>query len=385
MTRIATLVPSSRPVAFVLAAAALLAAACAPFAAPAPSTEPQLRVMSFNVRYGTADEPDDRDEWPERRARVRAVVADHSPDIIGVQEVLRFQLDDLGRWFPGLAEVGVGRDDGREAGEYSAILYRRDRFELLEQGTFWLSDTPEVPGSKSWGNRIPRVVTWARLRDRDGLGTFYVYNTHWDHQSQPSRERSAELLRAHILAREHPDPVIVTGDFNAGELNPAYRMLLGDVAPDATGGRAELRLIDTFRAVHPGAEEVGTFNGFGRGAGLDKIDGVLVTSGWTVHDADIVRTRYGGRFPSDHFPVTARLGRAALEDGGSGGSAGPAASDFIRINQLGYLPGARKVGVRRRRRNVMQHGTNREGALRERRGDATLDRARARAASEPPQ
>jgi endonuclease/exonuclease/phosphatase family metal-dependent hydrolase len=175
--------------------------------------------MSFNIRYGTANDGDN--SWPFRRDFVLQVIADQAPDILGIQEALNFQVDELSSGLDGYALVGVGRDDGRSEGEYAAILYLAARFELQETGTFWLSDTPEIPGSASWGNRVTRICTWARLRDRNSGISFYAYNVHLDHESQPSRERSAELLAARIASRTHPDPVIVTGDFNAGEQNSA--------------------------------------------------------------------------------------------------------------------------------------------------------------------
>ncbi|MBW3555105.1 MAG: endonuclease/exonuclease/phosphatase family protein, partial [Gemmatimonadetes bacterium] len=156
----------------------------------AASSDAALRVMTFNVRYGTA--PDGADAWPHRRAQLLRVVTDHDPDVLGLQEALRFQVDEIRAAMDEPGEVvGVGRDDGAEAGEYSAILYDRGRLALLDQGTFWLSDTPSVPGSTSWGNRIPRIATWARLRDTATDTSFYVVNTHWDHESQNARERSA--------------------------------------------------------------------------------------------------------------------------------------------------------------------------------------------------
>jgi endonuclease/exonuclease/phosphatase family metal-dependent hydrolase len=252
--------------------------------------------MSFNVRYGTA--PDGENRWELRDELVVRVIRDFDPAVVGVQEALRFQLDELRQALPAYQEIGVGRRDGREAGEYAVILYDRDRFEVVEQGTFWFSDTPDVPGSVSWGNRITRICTWGRLRKRVTGGTFYVFNVHWDHESQPSRVRSGELLRARIKARSHPgDPVIVIGDFNAGESNPAIRPL------HAAG------LVDTFRVLHPDVEKVGTFNGFNGDRAGEKIDSIWVTSDWDVIHAAIDRTKSGGRYPSDHFPVTAVLRR----------------------------------------------------------------------------
>jgi endonuclease/exonuclease/phosphatase family metal-dependent hydrolase len=274
---------------------ALALGACA-VSAREPET---LRVMSFNVRYGTA--PDGENRWELRDDLVVQAIRDFDPAVVGVQEALRFQLNELGEALPAFHEIGVGRRDGREAGEYAAILYDRDRFEVVEQGTFWFSDTPAVPGSMSWGNRITRICTWGRFRERTTRNSFYVFNVHWDHESQPSRERSGELLRARIEARSHPgDPVIVTGDFNAGESNPAIRPL------HAAG------LVDTFRVLHPEVEEVGTFNGFNGDRAQEKIDGIWVTPGWQVIHAEIDRTIHGGRYPSDHFPVTAVLRRQEL-------------------------------------------------------------------------
>ncbi|HEX6643703.1 MAG TPA: endonuclease/exonuclease/phosphatase family protein, partial [Gemmatimonadales bacterium] len=203
------------------ASLAVLLAGCAQQApAPAPQAE-SLRIMTFNIRYGTAD--DGADAWPHRRDLVIQVIRDGRPDLLGVQEALRFQLDELGAAIPGYGEIGVGRDDGRTKGEYAAFLYRKDRLEPLASGTHWFSDTPEVPGSTSWGNRITRIVTWARFRDRTTGRAFAAYNLHLDHESQPSRERSAEMI-ARLVAAEDV-PVVVLGDFNSGEANPAFRRL----------------------------------------------------------------------------------------------------------------------------------------------------------------
>jgi endonuclease/exonuclease/phosphatase family metal-dependent hydrolase len=262
----------------------------------------ELAVMSFNVRYGTAD--DGADAWPHRGDLALRVVGDFGPDVLGVQEALRFQLDEIGAAFPHLDEIGVGRDDGVEEGEYAAVFFDRTRFDALASGTFWLSDTPDEPGSVSWGNRIPRIVTWVRLRDRSVDRTFYVYNTHWDHESQSSRERSARALLEHIARRAPADPFLILGDFNAGEDNAAFRSLL-------EGPTGEGRLIDPFRVRHPDATEVGTFNDFEGTSTGERIDAILTSPGWRTREAAIVRSHEvgpdGARYPSDHFPVTAVL------------------------------------------------------------------------------
>lgn len=262
-----------------------------------------LDVMTFNIRYGTAR--DGENAWPNRRELVIDVIRSHDPQVLGVQEALRFQLDELGAALSGYGEVGVGRDDGLEEGEYAAILYDTERLETIEQGTFWFSSTPETPGSMSWGNGITRIATWARFRDLAAEGTFYVYNLHWDHESQPSRDSSAVLLLEHLAARSSPDPVVVMGDFNAGESNTAYRTVLAG----ASRVEGAPRVIDTFRSANPSARNVRTAHGFRGGEDGEKIDAVLVSVEWDVIAASIDRTAEDGRYPSDHYPVTARIVR----------------------------------------------------------------------------
>jgi endonuclease/exonuclease/phosphatase family metal-dependent hydrolase len=278
-------------------------------------------IMSFNIRYGTA--PDGANAWAARRGLVWDLLRTHDPDVIGLQEALRFQLDELRENVPGYAEIGVGRNDGQTHGEYAAILFRTARFRTDEHGTFWLSDTPEQPGSKSWGNTIPRICTWAHFIDKQNGCSFYIYNVHLDHQSQRSRERSVELLAVRIAARTHrDDPVIITGDFNAGEDNAVIRFVKGEIpravqAPGSGAGTgaasraqthsAAMRFIDTFRAVHPDAEQVGTFHGFRGGRSSAKIDYVFADPDIAVHDAVILYDNSDDQYPSDHYPVMARI------------------------------------------------------------------------------
>lgn len=281
----------------VLAALGALVVATWAGAQPAPA-EP-LRVVSYNIRYGTAQDRDN--DWSKRREMVFDLMRELDADVVGLQEALAFQIDEIEAAVPGYAAVGVGRDDAARGGEYTAILFRSSRLRVADAGTFWFSDTPEVPASRSWGNRITRICTWARFVDGDGRG-FYLFNLHLDHESQPSREQSVALLARRIAARAFPaEPVIVTGDFNAGERNPAITALV-ERSDDAS------RLVDTFRVLHPSATEVGTFTGFrfGNTAG-EKIDYVLVQAGTDVLSAEIVRTSRDNRYPSDHFPVAATI------------------------------------------------------------------------------
>ena len=254
-----------------------------------------LMTMSFNIRYGTANDGENR--WPVRRDFLIDVMREQAADVVGLQEALDFQIDEITAALPVYGVIGVGRDDGARKGEYTAILFRRDRFQISDAGTFWFSDTPDVIASKSWGNRITRICTWARLVDRDGRA-FWHYNVHLDHESQPSRERSAALLRKRIDERRLPqEPVVVTGDFNAGEQNPAVVAMLA-------GGA----LVDTFRVRFPTEKVAGTFSGFdpAKTEG-EKIDYVFVPAGAEVLRAEIVRTTRNGKVPSDHFPVVAQI------------------------------------------------------------------------------
>ena len=267
-------------------------------AAAQPLPREPLHVMTFNIRYGTAKDGDNH--WTARREMLFDLLRERDADLVGLQEALAFQIDEILAALPGYAALGVGRDDAGRMGEFSAILFKKGRFRVADAGTFWFSDTPDVPASKSWGNNITRICTWARFIDRDGRG-FYHFNLHLDHESQPSRERSTVLLRRRIEARAFAgDPAIVTGDFNVGERNPALSTLVSktDAAP----------FVATYRVLHADETVVGTFTGFkwGNTSG-DKIDYVLVPPGTTVLSAGIVRTAQDDRYPSDHFPVVARI------------------------------------------------------------------------------
>jgi len=257
-----------------------------------------LAVMSFNIRYGTAD--DGENAWPKRRELVFEMLREEAPHVVGLQETERFQLDELRTALPDYGEVGVGRDDGNTAGEYSPILYDKRRVEVLDQGTFWFAEQPATPGAIAWGANLPRICTWIRARDKSNGREFYFYNMHWDHESQNSRQRSADLVLKRISERANQDaPVVVTGDFNADEANPAFVRLVSS---------ERLGLADTFRRTHPEEKAVQTFHGFQGGSDRGgKIDAVLVSPEWEVKDARIVRTHRGKLYPSDHYPVTATI------------------------------------------------------------------------------
>lgn len=269
----------------------------------------ELGLMSFNVRY---ENPDDRDAHAWRQRVVGAVKMLHrqQPDVFGVQEALHGQAADLWASLPDYEFYGVGRDDGKRAGEYSGLFYLRDRFEAdaADCGTFWLSDQPETVGSKTWGNEIPRVAVWLHLVDRGTGRGFYVFNTHWDHKNQPSRERAALLIARRIDARKHADePVVLLGDFNSLEANPGLVYLAGKRASvagaDQVWGNG---LLDTFQFLHANERNRRTLHFWGGTLeGNVKVDHILVSRGAKVETAEIVSQ--DKPMVSDHFPVMSRV------------------------------------------------------------------------------
>jgi len=266
-----------------------------------------LVVMSFNVRYGAAD--DGENNWDKRKDLAYEVVRRQNPDVIGLQEALRSQIDDIRAALPAYGEIGVGREDGKTKGEYSAILYRKDRFEVNDSGTFWLSDTPEVPGSITWGNACTRVCTWARFLPKSGK-PFYLFNTHLDHIAQLAREKGMALILSRLSGRKYQDPIILTGDFNSGENNSVVHYLKGERQLDAASNglsKNPLPLVDTFRVLHKDASEVRTAHGFTGSRSGAKIDYIFVQPGVEVLKAEILHDNKDNRYPSDHFPITAAI------------------------------------------------------------------------------
>lgn len=290
----------SKPITlFAIAIAALAATGCS-------SSSPEaltLNVMSFNIRYGTAK--DGENHWEKRKELVFDVFRDHQPQIIGLQEALEFQIEAIKATHPRYQHLGIGRDPN-STGEYSAILYLKDQFEVLESDTFWLSDTPEVR-STHWGNKIVRICTWAHFRDKQTDRSFYVFNTHFDHKSENSRVRSALLIAQRIANRSEPeDPYILTGDFNAGEDNEAILSLIGKTEPLAPHA-ANAPLVDPFRVLHADTKAVGTFGAWIGKTDGKKIDYVFVSPSTEVLEAEILHDNAEGRYPSDHFPVSATV------------------------------------------------------------------------------
>jgi len=254
--------------------------------------------MTFNIRY---DEPRDGvNAWPKRKTKVADVIRFHKADLVGVQEALLSQLKDLKSLLPGFSWCGVGRTDGKEAGEYSAIIYRDARFQLLETKTFWLSEAPDTPGSKGWDAAYPRIVTWGKFRDRVSKKTFFHFNTHFDHVGVRARNESAILILKRIEEIAGSSPFVLTGDLNVREDSEAYKTL--------KNGTARLHMSDaryTSANGHFGGDS--TFSSFKELEPGNTIDHIFVRDGERVLEHGTLSDRWNGLWASDHLPVLAEI------------------------------------------------------------------------------
>ena len=279
-----------------LSVAALLAL---PSTAPAQERRGNaVRAMTYNIRLDLAS--DGHNAWRHRKPMVAALIRHEAPDLLGMQEVLLGQKQDLEQALPDYAMVGVARDDGREKGEFSPIAYRRDRYALVDSGTFWLSTTPSTPG-KAWDAAYPRVATWALLRERKSRLTLRVLNTHFDHVGIVARRESAALISRWLAQGDRAGlPTIVMGDLNAPPEDSGYRLL----AEHPALGLRDARLASRTPAYGP----PGTFNAFKIDADPPApIDHIFVSGRFRVERYSVVTQHWGGRLPSDHYPVVADL------------------------------------------------------------------------------
>ncbi|ASR44233.1 endonuclease [Xanthomonas citri pv. mangiferaeindicae] len=277
------------PLTWLLAAMAALSVPAVAVDAPTPD----LRVMGFNVRYAAPG--DGVNVWDARRDLLVETILRRRPHLVGTQELLRRQAEYLDAHLPGYAWFGTGRngdDSDGNGNEHMGVFYDTQRLELREQGHFWLSDTPDVPGSDNFGRAMPRMATWGRFRDRANGREFYLFNTHFPHMAdaEPLRERCADLLLARIGRLPVDVPVVVTGDFNAVPSSPTHRRLVGplrDAWEAATARRGPEATVHAFT-----------------GQPTDRIDWILFR-GLELRRVETVTDQADGRFPSDHFPVVA--------------------------------------------------------------------------------
>lgn len=265
-----------------------------------------VRVMSFNIRYGLAD--DGADSWEHRHDLVAQTIHNYGPDLLGIQEGLLFQVDYLKAELPEHGFVGVGRDDGANEGEMCGIFFRAELFEVLDSGHFWLSKTPGQIASRNWDASLTRMASWVILRTRDHEPVTFVFaNTHFDHMGEVSRRESAKVIHRQLSFIAGALPVILTGDFNApaeSGMDGPYQVLTTDH-----------NWRDTYRNLHPITPNEGTFNSFRGESSGHRIDWILTLGRLETLEAEINQTCRDGRYPSDHFPVTATI---CLEAGKTG-------------------------------------------------------------------
>ena len=274
-----------------------------------------VQVMTFNIRLDVSS--DSLNSWPYRKAGAAHLIAYYAPDLLGMQEVLPNQLADLKQALPQYTALGVGRDDGKEKGEHSAIFYRTDKFELIEKGDFWLSETPDKP-SKGWDAVLPRICSWGHFKCKDTGFEFLFFNLHMDHVGKKARVESALLVQEKMKEFGTELPAILTGDFNVDQTHQSYEALVSKGV-----------LKDSYEAADFRYATNGTFNSFNPNLKTDsRIDHVFISKQFTVKKygvlTDTYRSevsesqkeiksgnfpkevslhKYQARTPSDHFPV----------------------------------------------------------------------------------
>lgn len=278
-----------------------------------------LRAGSFNLRY---DNPEDSlNNWQYRKNTTAKLIQFHDFDILGTQEGLEHQLVQLKELLPGYKYTGVGRDDGKDAGEHSAIFYKTARYDLLEKGDFWLAEDPSKP-KKGWDAVLPRICSWGKFKDKDSGFIFYFFNTHFDHVGTVARNESASLILKKIKQIAGKNPTLLTGDFNVDQNSSSYKILNGSSTLTDSYDLAPLKY---------GAE--GSYNGFDiNNRSESRIDHIFVTSHFKVEKHGILTDTYQtettdlekiknsgnypkeislykneARLPSDHYPVLSVL------------------------------------------------------------------------------
>ncbi len=259
----------------------------------------QLYVGTYNIRYKNNDDSIHGNAWTKRCQVMCDQINFESPDILGTQEVLVGQLHDMLARLDGYAYIGVGRDDGKEAGEYAAIFYKKDRIKLLDSGHFWLNETPDTP-ALGWDAACIRICTWGKFKDLRTKRKFYFFNLHTDHVGKVARKEAARLVIARIKDIAKDDPVVLTGDFNVDQTDETYTMFTQSGILKDAYNQARIRFAEN-----------GTFNSFKTERVTNsRIDHVFVSPSFKVEAYGIRTDSYwdsGRRNPSDHYPVFVKL------------------------------------------------------------------------------
>ena len=258
-----------------------------------------VKVMTLNIRY---DNPDDSlYAWPRRATQVCNFIKNEKPDIFGLQEVLWNQYQLLDSALLDYSSIGVGRSNGAREGELNPVFFRKGKFELVRNITFWLSESPEIAGSKSWGASLPRIVTWMELVDKNNHKHFFFFNTHFAHDSDSARLMSSKILLNEVNKIAEGFPFIITGDFNMPPTSTGYSILTG---PDESVPLLKDAYVITEKRP---SGPVYTFNGFSDKIKTARIDYIFVRNGMKVLDYKTVVKKEHGIFISDHWPVVATV------------------------------------------------------------------------------
>lgn len=271
------------------------------------SSAQSITIAGYNIRNDNATDVRKGNAWTERAPRIVSLVNYESWDILTMQEVKHSQLQYLHQSLTDYDYVGVGRDDGATKGEYAPIFYKKSRIECLNNGTFWLSETPDSVGSKGWDAALPRICTWAFLEDKTSGWKFWVFNLHLDHVGQKARVESARLVLRRISEMCDNAPFVLTGDFNVNQHSEVYAELVGS-----------RKLFDTYESAHHRMAENGSFNGFRTTTyGNERIDHIFVSNHFQVNRYGILTPFYWAkdaesqeiqiRHYSDHYPISTVL------------------------------------------------------------------------------
>ncbi|MBU2506892.1 MAG: endonuclease/exonuclease/phosphatase family protein [Bacteroidetes bacterium] len=268
----------------------------------ASSAFPQsIRVMTFNVRLDIPS--DEANVWNNRKANLVSMISFHKADIIGLQEAQKHQINYIEQSLPEYAWFGVGRDDGKEEGEFAAIFYRKDRFDTLDTSTFWCSETPEHPGL-GWDAAYQRVTTFGKFKDKQTGKIFFLFNTHLDNEGRKARQESAKLIKKKMQTLCGNYPVILTGDFNSTPNSVPYQIIVSALDTNSSMKLCDTRTITKSKPHGPS----GTFTGFDILANPSSpIDFIFVKKGITVLSHGTLSDSFDGFLPSDHYPVLAEI------------------------------------------------------------------------------
>jgi endonuclease/exonuclease/phosphatase family metal-dependent hydrolase len=263
------------------------------------SENDSVKVMTLNIRY---DNPGDSiNTWKDRASLVCNFVLNEKPDVIGMQEVLWKQYELLDSVLTDYASIGVGREDGVKEGEMSPIFYKKEKYGMVRNITFWLSDTPNIQGSIAWGSSIPRIVTWMELVDKNSHKHFFFFNTHFAHDSDSARRMSSALLLDSLERISSGFPFIVTGDFNMLSSSQEYKLLTGPA--ESVPLLKDTYTISEKKPTGPAY----TFNGFSDKPGTRRVDYIFVRNGMKVMDHSTIIKKGNGVFISDHWPVISNI------------------------------------------------------------------------------